>query len=100
MTDKQDVYTSVTNKIIADLEKGNLTWVKPWKSKDFGGCVSLPLRCDGQPYQGINVLTLWGTAVDKGYTRPVWMTFKKAQELGGQVKKGEKCAAPFRLDRI
>jgi antirestriction protein ArdC len=48
------------------------------------------LRIDGQPYQGINVLTLWGTAVDKGYTRPVWMTFKKAQELGGCVKKGEK----------
>lgn len=90
MTVKQDVYTSVTNKIIADLEKGNLTWTKPWKSKDFGGCVSLPLRSDGQPYQGINVLTLWGTAIDKGYVRPVWMTFKKAKELGGQVKKGEK----------
>ena len=92
MTVKQDVYTSVTNKIIADLERGNLTWIKPWKSKDFGGCVSLPLRSDGQPYQGINVLTLWGSAVDKGYTRPVWMTFKKAKELGGQVKKGEKGA--------
>lgn len=89
-TEKQDVYTRVTNKIIADLEKGNLTWFKPWRSKDFGGCVSLPLRSDGQPYQGINVLTLWGTAVDKGYNRPVWMTFKKAKELGGQVKKGEK----------
>lgn len=90
MTVKQDVYTSVTNKIISDLEKGNLTWLRPWKSKDFGGCVSLPLRSDGQPYQGINVLNLWGAAVDKGYTQPVWMTFKKAKELGGQVKKGEK----------
>ena len=88
--DKQDVYTRVTNKIIADLEKGNLTWFKPWKSKDFGGCVSFPLRSDGQPYQGINVLNLWGAAVDKGYIQPVWMTFKKAKELGGQVKKGEK----------
>ena len=41
MTVQQDVYTRVTHKIIADLEKGNLTWVKPWKSKDFGGCVTL-----------------------------------------------------------
>lgn len=90
MTDKQDVYTSVTNKIIADLEKGTSTWLRPWKSKDFGGCVSLPLRSDGQPYQGINVLNLWGAAVNRGYTRPVWMTFNKAKELGGQVKKGEK----------
>jgi antirestriction protein ArdC len=90
MTVKQDVYTRVTHKIIADLEKGNLTWVKPWKSKDFGGCVALPLRSEGTPYQGINVLSLWGAAIDKGYTRPVWMTFKKAKELGGQVQKGEK----------
>jgi len=89
-TEKQDVYTRVTNKIIADLEKGNLTWVKPWKSKDFGGCVSLPMRCDGQTYQGINILTLWGTAVEKGYTHPIWVTYNKANELGGQVKKGEK----------
>jgi antirestriction protein ArdC len=89
--ERQDVYTRVTNKIIADLEKGNLTWIKPWKtSNDFGDCLSLPLRCDGQPYQGINVLSLWGAAAEKGYTRPIWMTFKKAQELGGCVKKGEK----------
>lgn len=26
---RQDIYTRVTNRIIADLEKGNLTWVKP-----------------------------------------------------------------------
>jgi antirestriction protein ArdC len=90
MTVKQDIYTHVTNKIIADLEKGNLTWKKPWKSKDFGGCISLPLRCDGTPYQGVNVLNLWGAAVDNDYTRLVWMTFKKAKELGGCVKKGEK----------
>ena len=51
MTVEQDVYTRVTNKIIADLEKGNLTWFKPWKSKDVEGCVSLPLRSDEQPYR-------------------------------------------------
>jgi antirestriction protein ArdC len=26
MYDNQDVYTKVTNKVIADLEKGELTW--------------------------------------------------------------------------
>ncbi len=29
---KQDVYQKVTDKIIADLEKGELTWLKPWNS--------------------------------------------------------------------
>jgi antirestriction protein ArdC len=26
MTEKADVYTRVTSKILADLERGNLTW--------------------------------------------------------------------------
>ncbi len=30
MDEKQDVYTRVTNKIIADLERGDLTWLQPW----------------------------------------------------------------------
>jgi len=29
MTEKADVYTRVTNKILADLERGNLTWLQP-----------------------------------------------------------------------
>lgn len=90
MTVKQDIYARVTNKIIADLEKGNLTWVKPWKSDDLTGSVARPLRSDGTPYQGINVLILWGTAIEKGYRCPAWMTYKRAQDLGGQVNKGEK----------
>ena len=87
--DLQDVYHRVTNKIIADLEKGKLTWVQPW-SGDQAACVSRPLRFDGTPYQGINVLMLWAASVEKGYANPVWLTYKKAQELGGQVRKGEK----------
>ncbi len=27
---QNDIYARVTNKILADLEKGNLTWRKPW----------------------------------------------------------------------
>jgi antirestriction protein ArdC len=32
---------------------------------------------------------LWGEAVTKGYAAPIWMTYKQAQEVGGQVRKGE-----------
>jgi len=28
--DKKDVYTRVTERIIADLEQGVRTWLKPW----------------------------------------------------------------------
>jgi antirestriction protein ArdC len=87
---KQDVYQKVTDKIIADLEKGELTWLKPWSSANTEGRITKPLRHNGQPYNGINVLMLWGAAMESGYTSPYWMTFKQAKELGAHVKKGER----------
>ncbi len=85
-----DVYTLLTEKVIALIEKGTLPWVQPWQSVHQAGAVSRPLRANGEPYQGINVLMLWIAAMEKGYSAPYWMTYKQAQELGGQVKKGEK----------
>jgi len=90
MTEKLDVYSRVTNKIIADLERGNLTWLQPWQAGHKAGPVSRPLRAGGKPYRGMNVLMLWAAAMEKGYTSPLWMTYKQAAELGGQVRKGEK----------
>ena len=58
MTEKTDVYTRVTNKILADLERGNLTWHQPWQAGHQAGPVSRPLRAVGKPYNGINVLML------------------------------------------
>jgi antirestriction protein ArdC len=45
------------------------------------------------PYQGINVLMLWSEAVTKGYSAPIWMTFRQALELNAHVRKGERGAA-------
>ena len=87
---KQDVYEKVTAKIIADLEKGELSWIKPWSSGNMEGRVVRPLRHNGVPYSGINVLMLWGAAIEGGFSSPFWMTFKQAQDLGAHVKKGEK----------
>jgi len=54
------------------------------------GRVTRPLRANGIPYQGINVLVLWGDAVVKGYSAPIWMTFRQALELNAHVRKGER----------
>ena len=44
MTEKLDVYSRVTDKIIADLERGNLTWLQPWQAGGHkAGAVSRPL---------------------------------------------------------
>jgi len=87
---RQDVYTRVTDKIIADLEQGVRTWMKPWNAEHAAGRITRPLRHTGQPYNGINILMLWSAAVAGSYSAPIWMTFRQAKELGGHVRKGEK----------
>ena len=59
----------------------------------------LPLRANGTPYRGINVLLLWGEAMDKGYTCNTWMTYKQAEAHGAQVRKGEKGSTVVYADR-
>jgi antirestriction protein ArdC len=90
MNEKKDIYGRVTDKIVAALEQGLRPWQKPWGAGHAQGRIVRPQRHNGELYRGINVLTLWAEAADKGYASPIWMTFRQAQELGGQVRKGEK----------
>lgn len=89
---KKDIYQTITNRIIADLEKGVRPWMKPWSVANGAGRISLPLRANGIPYRGINILMLWSQAIEKGYASPHWMTFKQAKELGAFVRKGEQAS--------
>jgi antirestriction protein ArdC len=88
--ERQDVYTRITGKIIADLEQGVRTWMKPWNAGNTAGRITRPLRHNGVAYSGINILMLWAEAMDKGFAAPIWMTFKQALELKANVRKGEK----------
>jgi antirestriction protein ArdC len=87
--DRKDVYTKVTDRIISDLEQGIRPWMKPWASQHAAGRITQPLRHNGTPYRGMNILLLWGEAMAKGYAAPIWMTYKQSQELGANVRKGE-----------
>ena len=87
---RQDVYTRVTDRIVADLEQGVRTWVKPWSAEHAAGKITRPLRHNGVPYSGINILMLWSAAMAGGFAAPIWMTFKQALELNAHVRKGEK----------
>ena len=71
----------------AAMETGVLPWVKPWSSTNAG----LPKNArTGRSYSGANVILLWITQQEHGYSSNKWLTFKQAQELGGSVRKGEK----------
>ena len=86
---RPDVYSRITDKIVADLEQGVRPWFKPWNAEHAAGKITRPLRHNGIPYKGINVIMLWSAATVKGYACPLWLTFKQALELGGNVRKGE-----------
>lgn len=84
----RDIYSAITDQIVASLERGVRPWFKPWSSQWGDRTISRPLRHNGQPYRGINVIALWITAELEGYSSPYWMTFNQAKELGAHVKKG------------
>jgi antirestriction protein ArdC len=86
---RSDVYTRVTERIVADLEKGVRPWIKPWSGGAATARITLPIRHNGEAYRGINILLLWSEAIDKGYQSAHWMTYRQALELGGHVRKGE-----------
>jgi antirestriction protein ArdC len=83
-----DLYDSVTSNIIADLEKGAVPWVKPWKGGNSGGIIPIN-AATRRYYTGINVLILWSARDEHGYPSPQWMTFKQALDKGAYVRKGE-----------
>jgi antirestriction protein ArdC len=97
---RKDVYQTITDQIVEQLEQGVRPWQKPWSASHLDGRVSLPLRHNGAPYRGVNVLSLWMQGMAKGYSAPRWMTFKQAIDLGGCVRKGEKASLTVYADTI
>ncbi len=63
-----DVYARITDRIVADLERGVRPWIQPWSAANGAGRITRPLRHNGLPYQGINVVLLWSEAVARGFS--------------------------------
>lgn len=79
---KQDIYQTVTDRIIANLEKGCIPWIKPW---DTHNTLDKNIA-SGNEYNGINRLILGMS----GFQSNVWGSFKQWQALGANVRAGEK----------
>jgi antirestriction protein ArdC len=83
------IYDEVTSRVIAEMEQGRLPWVKPWTSSGVG--LGLPSSAASRKtYSGINILILWDAALTRGFAFQEWLTFRQCNQLGGQVKKGER----------
>jgi antirestriction protein ArdC len=90
MQNIKDTYQRITDAVIEQLEAGTKPWIRPWRGNSRGSLV--PRRVTGEAYRGINVLMLWLASELAGYEENTWLTYRQAQELGGQVRKGEKGA--------
>src|ERR1700730_484030 len=97
---KTDLYARITDRIVCDLEKGVRTWHAPWNVEHAAGRISRPLRANGIPYQGINVLMLWSAAIERDYAAPIWMTFKQPLDLKAHVRNGEQGSLVVYADKI
>lgn len=86
----QDVAQSIIEAIesaqATDSKIGfNLNWSKVLHADD------MPLNHDtGAYYSGINLILLWRSKFDQQFNTSRWLTYKQAQKLGFQVRKGEK----------
>ncbi|WP_249418137.1 ArdC-like ssDNA-binding domain-containing protein [Citrobacter sp. RHBSTW-00229] len=86
-----DLYRQITDRIVVALENGVAPWRKPWRAAAGSGLAGLPLNATtGRHYSGVNVLLLWMSAEEQGFRNNRWMTYRQAQQAGGQVRKGEK----------
>lgn len=79
------VYQIVTDRIVAQMDKGIIPWKQPWAVS--GDEWNSPRNwITKKAYRGINVMLL-GSA---GYECPHWATYNQLKSIGGMVKKGEK----------
>ena len=82
---KPDLYEQVTQALISALEEGAGEYRMPWHS------LSQPVNAiSHKAYRGINTLLLWAAAQKNGYDSNEWSTYRQWQEVGGQVRKGER----------
>ena len=86
---KLDVHQAITDKIVKAIEDGAGTFEMPWHRP--GVSFDIPQNAlTGNRYRGSNILSLWIDAGDKRFEHQTWATFQQWQELGAQVRKGEK----------
>lgn len=90
-TSHADIYQTVTDRIVAAIEAGAGEWRMPWHGEPGASAAVLPVNAvTKKPYRGVNVLNLWIAAQAAGYPAGIWATYKQWQDLGAQVRKGER----------
>jgi antirestriction protein ArdC len=89
VTPRRDLHAGITAKIIAAIEKDPGQPQMPWRRS--GKPLWMPENAlTANRYNGINVIALWAAAEMRGFTSPVWATYRQFSEIGAQVRRGAK----------
>lgn len=76
----------VAVELIKAIREGTAPWQQPWQPGE--AMASAPYNpFTGNQYRGSNSLYL--RLCGSQYEDPRWLTYKQAQEMGAQVRKGE-----------
>ena len=87
---KRDLHREITQRFISSLQKGCVPWIKPWKASG-NSTTGFPVNAANERrYRGINVTILWSAAIERGFARDRWLTYRQAQNAGGYVRRHEK----------
>ena len=83
-----DLYREITDTIIEKLEAGGLP---PWRQPIVTAGDPSPKNLHTQQtYRGVNFWLLLLRAWERGYERPLWLTFHQAKQRGARVRKAER----------
>jgi antirestriction protein ArdC len=84
---KKSVNQIITDRIIQQIKSTEtLPWQKPWKAWTYKEKTAPAFNVRGNAYRGFNaVLLSW-----LPYEYPIYGSYKQIQDLGGNVRKGEK----------
>lgn len=85
---KFDVHQEITNRIVDALESAG-EFQLPW-IKTSSGSLTRPVNvASKKPYNGVNIVSLWVSALVSEFPSNLWGTYRQWQAQDCQVRKGE-----------
>jgi antirestriction protein ArdC len=85
-----DLHQTLTDQIVAAIERVSADDFRlPWHRSGMSS-IQPKNAFTKNAYRGINIVALWIAAEVHSYAHAIWASYKQWQELGAQVRKGER----------
>ncbi len=92
MSKYSDLIHATAERMLDLMKQGTIPWRRPWNDSNApkNGSIHGPWNpTSGKSYRGSNTLILRGAQMAYGYEDNRWLTYRQAESVGAQVKRGE-----------